>query len=175
MVFGRVKKGVEAGGEGVAQGVGQVQEGLATASGYVADPSMAVEGCLWFGDLTAADPLHVLPIALSVVLVANMVPKTVPELRVFFGLDPIPMGASKNRVRVRRVLLTFAMAIGPMTMDLPAALHLYWLSTALLTTAQAAILSRLMPIPKTVPPARKGEDILISPTREEAKMPDGKR
>ena len=161
--------------QGLGEGAGQVQEGLATASGYVADPGMAVEGCLWFGDLTAADPLHVLPLALSVVLVANIVPKTVPELRVFLGLDPVPMGASKTRVRVQRVFLTFAMAIGPMTMDLPAALHLYWLSTALLTTAQAAVLSRLMPIPKTVPPARKGEDVLISPSREEASTVDGKR
>ena len=185
MVFGRLPWGGAAGGEGVAQGLGQVQEGLAqvdvggalaTASGYVADPSMAVEGCLWFGDLTAADPLHVLPIALSVVLVGKLVPKTVAGLRVLFGLDPIPMGASKTRARVHRVMLILAMVIGPMTMDLPAALHLYWLSTAVLTTALAAIVSRLMPIPKTVPAARKDEDVLIKPTREEAKKtPDGKR
>jgi inner membrane protein COX18 len=136
---------------------------------YLADPSMATGGCLWFPDLTAADPLHILPLALSAILVLNVMPKSMPQLRILLGLDSTPEGAigsSKWRLRLQRSLLMVAMAVGPLTMDLPAALHLYWISSAALTATQTIIISWLMPMPKNVPPAKRGESVFVMPTRE---------
>jgi inner membrane protein COX18 len=174
------------------QGLGQVQAGtgsglevdvssLATAqetvARYVADQSMTTGGCLWFPDLTAADPLHILPFALSAILVMNVMPKSMLSLRVLLGLDNLPeaaVGGVKWRLRLQRGLLVVAMAVGPITMDLPAALHLYWISSAALTKAQTSIIHKLMPLPRTVPPAKKEQTVLIMPTREDGRKPDGK-
>jgi inner membrane protein COX18 len=161
-----VASGSDVGALEVVTGQAEVQEGLAR---YLADPSMATGGCLWFPDLTAADPLHILPLALSAILVLNVMPKTMPQLRILLGLDSTPEGAigsSKWRLRLQRSLLMVAMAVGPLTMDLPAALHLYWISSAALTATQTAIISWLMPMPKNVPPAKRGESVFVMPTRE---------
>ncbi|KAK4148779.1 hypothetical protein C8A00DRAFT_47462 [Chaetomidium leptoderma] len=172
-LLGTIAFGHQGGAQAQAQaqaqtGQADVQEALASVS--VADPSMMTGGCLWFPDLTVADPCHILPFALSAILVMNMLPKTQASLRVLLGLDSMPgaaLGANMWRLRMQRGLLLVAMVIGPLTMDLPAALHLYWTSSAALTWAQTAAISRLMPMPTIVAPAKKGETILVMPTREE--------
>jgi inner membrane protein COX18 len=150
-------------------------------AGYVADPSMAVEGCLWFTDLTAADPLHVLPVVLSVILVANVAPKTMAQMRVFLGMDPSTGNLRTHtatpvpwNLRAHRAIAAVALVVGPMTMDLPAALHLYWISSALLTTTQTSLVAWLMPLPKIPGAARKQEAVLLKPKREDEKTPGGK-
>jgi mitochondrial inner membrane protein COX18 len=109
------------------------------------DPSMAIEGCLWFSDLTAPDPLHVLPVLLSVSLVANLIPATAEGRRQLLGLrmdETMP----KSRIRLQRMLLPIAALIGPWTMGLPSALHLYWLSSSLTTLIMTRTLKVLMPV-----------------------------
>ncbi|KAK4098240.1 hypothetical protein N658DRAFT_526448 [Parathielavia hyrcaniae] len=155
----------------LATGQAEVQDGLAR---YLADPSLAAGGCLWFPDLTVADPFHVLPIALSAILVFNVMPKSLAQRRVLLGMESTPVGAIgvvKSRLRLQRALLLVAMAAGPVTMGFPAALHLYWICSALLTTALTRIISRLMPMPKVVPPAKSREPMLVMPTREGRKKP----
>ncbi|KAK4135672.1 hypothetical protein BT67DRAFT_418741 [Trichocladium antarcticum] len=171
-------KGVEdafGGGGGVAVGADgaalatEVQEALA---GSVADPTMATEGCLWFQDLMVADPYHVLPFALSAALALNLLPKSKVAARHFFGLAAEPgtvVMQSKWRLRLQRGLLMVAIAVGPLTMDLPAALHLYWISSSALTQLSTAIVARLMPLPTTVTPAKKSEQTFVMPERDETK------
>ncbi|KAK4146427.1 mitochondrial inner membrane protein OXA1L [Dichotomopilus funicola] len=147
-----------------------------SSSGYAADPTLMTGGCLWFPDLTAADPLHILPLALSVVFVLNIMPNTMSGIRLLFGArDPQNPGTSdaavldpamKWRLRLQRSLLMVGIAVGPLTMDLPCALHLYWITSSLSGNLQAQVISKLMPLPKTVPPAKMQEPIFISPTRE---------
>ncbi|KAK4118730.1 hypothetical protein N657DRAFT_583144 [Parathielavia appendiculata] len=147
----------------------EIQDG---AVRYLADPSLAAGGCLWFPDLTAADPLHVLPLALSAILVVNVMPKSMALWKLLLGLEGVPASAiasMKVRLRLQRAFLLVAMAAGPLTMDLPAALHLYWISSAALTTALTSIISRLMPMPKIVSPAKSQEPMFVMPTREEGK------
>jgi inner membrane protein COX18 len=164
-----VGTGTGVGEASTALAVTEVQEVLASSG---ADPSMATGGCLWFPDLMVADPYHILPFALSAVLVLNLLPKTEIGARNFFGMAPKPgtvVMQSKWRLRVQRGLLMVAMAVGPLTMDLPAALHLYWISSSVLTQISSAIVARLMPLPTAVPPAEKAEQIFVMPTRDETK------
>ncbi|KAL2197141.1 hypothetical protein P885DRAFT_35964 [Corynascus similis CBS 632.67] len=188
MLFGWKKGGTT---DAAGQGLGHAPEGglgsglgaidstsLATAqetvTRYVADHSFATGGCLWFPDLTAADPYHILPFALSAILVWNMLPKSQAGFRTLFGLDNAPAAVAvqsevKWPLRLQRGLLMVALAAGPLTMDLPAALHLYWISSAVMTSAQTAIIAKIMPLPRTVPPARGQDTFLIQPTREDTR------
>jgi inner membrane protein COX18 len=151
-----------------------MRDALAT---YVADPSMATEGCLWFPDLTVADPLHVLPFALSAILLVNVVPRSRLAWRQFLGLDPPAVtwtGNLKWRLRIQRGLLVVAVAIGPLTIHLPAALHLYWITSATLAQVQSFIVGKFIPMPKTVRSARREGLICVMPTRSDTAKPDKK-
>jgi inner membrane protein COX18 len=162
--------------QGMGGGEGEIGEALVgSLSGL--DPSLATGGCLWFPDLTAADPYHVLPFALSAVLLLNLLrtAHTGMGIRSLFNLaekNQIVLVQNKWRLRVQRALLMVAVAVGPMTMDLPAALHLYWICSAALTGVQTEIIARLMPMPKTVTPAKRNQAVeLVRPTREGTKKP----
>ncbi|KAI1124137.1 hypothetical protein F5Y10DRAFT_37650 [Nemania abortiva] len=128
----------------------------------VVDPSLTIEGCLWFTDLSASDPYHVLPLALSCTLLWNLLPSNRAEfwdrVRAFLGRQP--RGAQARTLaadakvglsqRVRGTLyvnmVALATLIGPLTLDLPAALHLYWLTSSATHAVFAKILKRLMPV-----------------------------
>ncbi|KAJ4420723.1 hypothetical protein N0V82_004162 [Gnomoniopsis sp. IMI 355080] len=135
------------------------------------EPTLATEGCLWFPNLLEADPLHILPFAVSAMLVANMIPDTVAARRELFGLAPVVgdkhavlVGQSKKRRAFQRTMLILASAIGPLTMDLPAAIHLYWLSSATFSLAVSLTTKRAMPIPRnTIKPCRGMEIPLLLP------------
>lgn len=150
-------------GPGAAEGEGGAGVGEGLAEG------LSTGGCLWFPDLTVADPLHLLPFALSVVLVANVMPRTQVGARRMFGLDgggaTAPMG--KTSERLRRGLVVMALAIGPVTMDLPAALHLYWLSSSTLSLLQTELTAYFMPLPNsTLRPCTEMELRFIRPRRK---------
>ncbi|KAI1480686.1 hypothetical protein F4774DRAFT_68648 [Daldinia eschscholtzii] len=140
------------------------------------DPSIAFEGCLWFPDLSVPDPYHILPLALSSLLVWNMLPKSQAGLRQLAGLNPgdrllVETPAITRQRRLRRMLIVLSALIGPMTADLPAALHLYWLSTSIAHTVTSKLLSKFMPIDTKVIPRAKGiEAVVIRPKRVEKEV-----
>ncbi|KAF3766509.1 hypothetical protein M406DRAFT_339700 [Cryphonectria parasitica EP155] len=135
------------------------------------EPSFATGGCLWFPDLLVSDPYHVLPIAVSAVLVLHMIPETTAARRELFGLSPVAgdknaslLGQTRGRRAFQRTMLIMALAIGPITMDMPAALHLYWLSSASFSLAVSKGIKVLLPIPKhTIKPCRGMEMPLLKP------------
>lgn len=157
----------------LAPGQAGVPEALSATS--LAHPDMATGGCLWFPDLTVADPLHILPFALSAIVLLNLIPKSQEAWRVTLGLHTGPTAAFdmvKWRLRMHRAMLVVAVSIGPLTMDLPAAIHLYWISTAVLTSVQTHLIWRLMPMRKIAAPAKSNEGtVIILPKREETKKP----
>ncbi|TRX89287.1 hypothetical protein FHL15_009860 [Xylaria flabelliformis] len=133
------------------------------AAAAVVDPSLRIEGCLWFTDLTVADPYHVLPLLLSATLVYNLLPKSGEQfsdrLRVAMGRRPRSVQAqtlsgADHRIRLgERAKATFyvsmvglAAVIGPATLDLPAALHLYWLASSATSAGFARGLKAFMPV-----------------------------
>ncbi|KAI1456537.1 hypothetical protein F4805DRAFT_227545 [Annulohypoxylon moriforme] len=116
----------------------------------ILDPSIVSEGCLWFPDLSVADPYHILPLALSAVLVANMLPKggVLGLLNLSKPKDASTIAGTPNKwqLRLRRGGVLIALFVGPATMDMPAALHFYWLTSTTMSFVMNKALSYYMPI-----------------------------
>lgn len=121
------------------------------------EPTFATGGCLWFPNLLVPDPYHILPFAVSALLFATMIPETTAQRRDLFGLKPLAakgnmtVGGGQSRMwrSLQRSLLVMALAIGPVTMDMPAALHLYWMSSVGCSLVVTRGIRKLMPIPKS--------------------------
>ncbi|KAK7746748.1 hypothetical protein SLS53_001935 [Cytospora paraplurivora] len=121
------------------------------------EPTFATGGCLWFPNLLVPDPYHILPFAVSALLFATMIPETTAQRRDLFGLKPLAfkgnmtVGGGQSRMwrALQRSLLVMALAIGPVTMDMPAALHLYWMSSVGCSLIVTRGIRKLMPIPKS--------------------------
>lgn len=136
------------------------------------EPSFASGGCLWFPDLLVPDPYHILPFAVSGLLLAHVIPETEAELRSLFGMRPaagarriVIAGARSNAsMALRRLLIVLAIAIGPVTMDMPVALHLYWASSVGCSLIVSRGIRKILPIPKVpVKPCSGLEIPLIRP------------
>ncbi|KAK7921690.1 hypothetical protein PG985_009712 [Apiospora marii] len=118
------------------------------------DPSLATEGALWFTDLTAADPYHILPVALVGMLMLNLVPKNQAARSALFGQwwrqSPQEDLTKFNPRLMTRGLYRGIIYVMPLAtfvlMDMPAALHLYWLSSAAAHFAFGQVLSLVMPL-----------------------------
>ncbi|KAK8095032.1 mitochondrial export translocase protein [Apiospora hydei] len=116
------------------------------------DPSLATEGMLWFTDLTVADPYHILPVALVGMLMLNLIPKNQAARSAILG-----SGLYRGVIYVMP-LGTFVL------MDMPAALHLYWLSSAAAHFVFGQILNRMMPLDQKPIEKCKGiSSMVISP------------
>ncbi|CAK7562509.1 MAG: hypothetical protein SEPTF4163_000357 [Sporothrix epigloea] len=125
----------------------------------LADPSFVTGGCLWFPDLTVADPYQILPFALSAMLVVNVLPSTDLGRRSLFGLSAKSggaAGAGKNSSNLaepaaaralQRTLFLMSIFVGPLTLHFPAAIHLYWLSSA----AVSYMITRIIRMIRTMP------------------------
>ncbi|KAI0967930.1 hypothetical protein F4678DRAFT_228912 [Xylaria arbuscula] len=153
-----------------------------TAQTALIDPALTYEGCLWFTDLTASDPYHILPLALSATLVFNLLPKSREAFRdrVRVALGRVPQSARAQtlaedanvsfRERITAVfhlsMMALATLVGPLTLDLPAALHLYWLTSSLTNALFMRGVRRLMPVNKRLSKRALGtEYTVIRPQR----------
>jgi inner membrane protein COX18 len=152
-----VPKAVEAAvaGEGATNAVAAVETAeKAIAAGIQADPSMATEGILWFQDLSAADPYLILPFALSASMFLALTP-TSTLLRPFTKPDPTAKVTqpSKWQRRLRNSLKVIALAAGPLTLQMPSGILLYWISSSVLGVGTSVVLEKVLPAPKGVVPA----------------------
>lgn len=132
-VFGRDGSGTE------GSIVGAAADAAVDAATIVVDPSLSTGGLLWFPDLLSPDPLHVLPLAFSALLLLNAWPRDAETLRRVFAVgssSSVGAGAASPsasllaRLALRRTLLLLAIAAGPVTMHLPAAMHVFWVGSA---------------------------------------------
>jgi inner membrane protein COX18 len=118
-----------------------IPEALAT-SGVGKELSFATEGALWFPDLLVPDPLLILPFMLSGVMFLNLANTS---------------GAKNPSVGQRRLLNALkivALAIGPLTLHVPSAMLVYWISSSSFALAQALVLDKLMPVKPPVVPCK---------------------
>ncbi|KAI0479526.1 hypothetical protein GGR56DRAFT_385787 [Xylariaceae sp. FL0804] len=161
-----------------------VASSSADLAGQVLDPSLAVEGCLWFTDLTVADPYSILPLALSVMLVTNALPKSYEQKLKLLrpaaksncdttkgseGASEIAQDAAQrgesvdwrqsSRIGLQRGLVLVAGSIGFLTINFPAAVHLYWLSSAATYFVFSRLIDRLMPVVKSKVKPCKGSEL----------------
>ncbi|CAK7269765.1 hypothetical protein SEPCBS119000_003737 [Sporothrix epigloea] len=163
-------------------------EAVAESVSTLADPTFVTGGCLWFPDLTAADPYQILPFALSAMLVVNILPSTDLGRRSLFGLSaqsgggPGPGSKSSELVEsvatraLQRTLLLMSIFVGPLTLHFPAAIHLYWLSSAAITYTITRILRVVRPMP-SIPASGVGRRELpwIVPPNPNLKGEGGKK
>ncbi|KAI2465591.1 hypothetical protein F4781DRAFT_17911 [Annulohypoxylon bovei var. microspora] len=138
--------------------------------GNLIDPSIALEGCLWFPDLSVADPYHILPFALSAMLVTNIMPKGgISELFNLTsksnGVSAVRVPTNKWQLRLRRGMVGLACLIGPCTADMPVALHFYWLTSAAMSYATNKVLGTKSIKAKQVERCKGAEANVIRPQR----------
>lgn len=80
-------------------------------------PTFATEGALWIPNLMLPDPLMILPFVVSGITMATL----------HRGSKPFGEKKERRGIRIlRRGLMTAALAIGPLTLHLPAGILLYW-------------------------------------------------
>jgi inner membrane protein COX18 len=170
-------------GEGLlglaASGVGWVKESLgfgATAdSGYeLADVvarvpmelSLADEGMLWFPDLLAADPELYLPAILSFSLFMNVRSATrnpfkrddkTEAARNVTGAARAPIARSERLAKAFQVL---SIGMFFLTLKMPAALMIYWITSSFFANLQRLSLEYFLPLPKHAPLAESPRSAL---------------
>lgn len=114
------------------------------------EPSLSSQGALWFPDLMAADPLGVLPVAISVLMFTHITwgskvskMKDLPQLVSQGNLQAIFSWA------IQRIFQAMSIWIAPALLysEAPAALSIYWLSTTCVAIVQSQLLKKYMPTP----------------------------
>lgn len=110
------------------------------------EPSLANEGALWFPDLLVPDPLLILPFILSGSLLAN----------IFYHSRQV-QSKNKWQRRINNSLKILALAIGPLTLQVPSAMIVYWISTSAFALGYSVILQRRIPLVPVVTPCKPPE------------------
>ncbi|KFY31412.1 hypothetical protein V493_01119 [Pseudogymnoascus sp. VKM F-4281 (FW-2241)] len=143
------------------EGAAETASGATANTGIVtavteAEPSMTTEGPLWFVDLSAADPLLILPFALSATMLLHLVPSH------YFTRTAAPVGTpTAFQRRLRNMLKLLALAAGPLTLALPAGVLYYWISTMLVSFVQGHLLDKFMPLKNPVLPCTPPQSKLM--------------
>jgi inner membrane protein COX18 len=140
---------------GMAFGRGEsLVDGVLT-TGLPVEEAFATEGMLWFPNLLAADPHLVLPFMLSGIIFLN-----------------IGNGNGKSlwQIRLSRSLKVVALAVGPLTLHVPSAMLVYWISSSLFGYLQGIILDWAMPMKKAVKPCITNRRRLMIPLKQDPPM-----
>lgn len=110
------------------------------------DAALHHEGALWFADLTAADPVHMFPLAVGIVALVN-VEWTFRTLNlVRSGRKLLRPTVTDSMANVSRMAVVFLMAI---SLHAPTALTLYWLSSQVFSLVQNVMLDIFLPLSYT--------------------------
>ncbi|CZT12451.1 related to COX18 Protein required for activity of mitochondrial cytochrome oxidase [Rhynchosporium agropyri] len=105
------------------------------------ESSFATEGMLWFPDLLLPDPYYVLPFVLSGTIL----------LSIFGGSTSHAVIVTTWQKRVKSSMGTVALCIGPLMLNVPSALMIYWITSSTTAYLQALLLDKFMPLPKPIP------------------------
>jgi inner membrane protein COX18 len=109
--------------------------------------SLGTEGTLWFPNLLISDPQLILPVVLGGVLFSNI--HYQERMNLQKGIEH-----SKWTLRFTRALKVVALVAIPGTMHLPAAMHVYWISSSFLAFLQNVGFERFLPSTKVVKPCK---------------------
>ncbi|PBP16809.1 inner membrane protein COX18 [Diplocarpon rosae] len=139
MIMGNERRVVETGVEntaGVITGEGLVEN----AVNIPLETSMSTEGMLWFPNLVVSDPHLALPFILSATLLLNICHGTPPN--------------SIWGQRIKRTSMLAALFAGPLLINVPSALLIYWISSGGSGYLQNVLLDKMMPFPKSIMPCK---------------------
>lgn len=115
------------------------------------EPSLAYEGALWFPNLLLPDPTLTLPFILSASMIAN----------VSYQKRLIP-NPSKWQTRFFNAFKLMALAAAPLTLQVPTALLIYWISSSLFGLAHFVFMQWYQPrIPHFKPCKSRDRRVLL--------------
>lgn len=100
------------------------------------EQSLATEGALWFPNLLVPDPLLILPFALSGAIFLNIYYQSILAKRAT---------ESKWQARIQNIFKIMALAVGPLTLQVPSGILIYWISSSLCAVASTMALEAYMP------------------------------
>lgn len=123
------------------------------ATSLSVEESFAEEGALWFQNLLAPDPLLVLPYVLSGALFTNIYLGSRSVYRQ--GREP-----SRFQRRAANALKILALAVAPMTLQVPSAMLVYWISSSALAIGQNLLLDWFMPYTPPVKPCKPKKSVM---------------
>ena len=134
-----------------------IEEGVAGRSilfPQLIEPSMAKEGLLWFTDLTAPDPYYALSFILAGITWANVqyMSRGLATSQKYTGLSERQRG---SRI-IEKFMKWLPLALVPVTTQFPAAILLYWSTSALSGLGMNMLLVKVRPIKKIVSPCTRG-------------------
>ncbi|KAH7061367.1 hypothetical protein B0J12DRAFT_592673 [Macrophomina phaseolina] len=133
-------------GSGSAQAQHPSAEALTAAGDNWLEPSFATEGALWFPNLMLADPNMILPFVVSGLTMATL----------HRGSKPPQEGKERPAgIILRRILMTGALAIGPLTLHMPTAILLYWSASTTCAYISHLILDKYYPLDMPPKPCRR--------------------
>ncbi|KAI4104112.1 MAG: hypothetical protein LQ339_003965 [Xanthoria mediterranea] len=112
------------------------------------EPSFATEGALWFPDLLLPDPHLTLPFILSITLLANI--SHVEWIARQSGTRPTAF-----RRRLGNAFKIVAFAVGPLTLSMPSAIHVYWISSSVFALGYNALMHWYSPLVAGVKPCKE--------------------
>lgn len=113
------------------------------------EPSFATEGMLWFPNLLLPDPNLILPFALSGILLCGLLPSASSR-----GANGKIIPLTKGTRRLRNILGMVALAIGPLTLQAPSGLLLYWVSSSGFALVQHVFMDRWIPLKAVLTPCQ---------------------
>lgn len=120
------------------------------------EQSFATEGALWFPDLLAPDPLLILPFALSGAMFLNVYYHSI-----------LVKGETQSRwqVRLQNILKIMALAVGPLTFQIPSGILVYWVSSSLCAMGSTMVLEAYLPRAPPFKPPKSRDKLLPLGTR----------
>ena len=116
------------------------------------EQSLSMEGGLWFPDLLMPDPQLLLSVALTMSLFANI------QYQVAHSRS---IGAPQSTwsLRLVRISRMLALAIGPLTLQVPSAMLIYWLSSSLFGLLQNVIIDRYFSKTLIIKPCKSRSEV----------------
>lgn len=127
-------------------------EALGAPSIVPVEQSFSTEGALWFTDLLVPDPQLILPFLLSGTLFVNIYYQTN-----FIHAKGITQ--TKWNRRLTNSLKLVALAVGPLTLQVPSAMLVYWISSSALANAQNVILDRSLRTAPRITPCKPRQSL----------------
>lgn len=94
-------------------------------------PSLTEGGALWFTDLTLPDPYYIMPVLAGLSMLATV------ELGALDGMQGQPESTQK---RTKMVMRFVSLAIVPFTMNMPAGVFVYWVTSNIFSLIQTSAL-----------------------------------
>ncbi|KAI4184216.1 MAG: hypothetical protein L6R41_004898 [Letrouitia leprolyta] len=131
--------------------VEKVLADISEVSAVPIEPSLSTEGALWFPDLLVPDPHLILPFILSATMFANI---TYQERIAKKG--SLTLGTFQRRLGNSFKIVV--LAVGPLTLAVPSAIHVYWISSSAFALANNILLNWSSPIVQPRKPKQSDRD-----------------